>query len=454
MKSTRTAVKKAKQYELQRHVRRLKQTRSAGEPTATAEEELAIIKALDVQAGAMRALVSKLTKSNLIPRASAADLDADETLQRFPLLPHAEAEQLTHGTVPSVDQLARGTGADTARVERVCHQVLSSKVLADELASCIKSLSAMVKPAVAEEAKSSHQEEDAESKDVDENEDAGDGANEDVDGASDVHGADQDNSEASEGEEPRDAPEYSDSDDAGPSYANLDAMVAGGSDSEEVRLFYRRCRTDPKSSDESDEDEPRRPKRRRESESPTSEFLPSLATGFIPAKPGEDWSEGEVEFADTGAKGPAKSMRKNRRGQRERRAYVLRTELHQLTGAASGRKSSARMRIISSCDRRRSGRGRRAVSQTRSSHGLPRYPGEKPLSARGRRRNPRQPLKHRLRKPRSPSRCTPAGSPNSVLKSSRGLLSLRARKSRLTRHGPGWSPPLRRIQAPQGSALL
>ena len=99
MKSTRTAVKKAKQYELQRHVRRLKQTRSAGEPTATAEEELAIIKALDVQAAAMRALVSKLTKSNLIPRASAADLDADETLQRFPLLPHAEAEQLTHGTV-------------------------------------------------------------------------------------------------------------------------------------------------------------------------------------------------------------------------------------------------------------------------------------------------------------------------------------------------------------------
>lgn len=245
MKSTRTAVKKAKQYELQRHVRRLKQTRSAGEPTATAEEELAIIKALDVQAAAMRALVSKLTKSNLIPRASAADLDADKTLQRFPLLPHAEAEQLTHSTVPSVDQLARGTGADTARVERVCHQVLSSKVLADELASCIKSLSAMVKPAVAEEARTSRQEEDAESEEMHQNEDADDGANKDVDGASDVHGADQDSGEASEGEELRDAPEYSDSDDAGPSYANLDAMVAGGSDSEEVRLFYRLCLADP-----------------------------------------------------------------------------------------------------------------------------------------------------------------------------------------------------------------
>ncbi|MFQ3529546.1 BUD22 family protein, partial [Escherichia coli] len=43
-------------------------------------------------------------------------------------------------------------------------------------------------------------------------------------------------------------------------------------------------------------------------------------TGFIPATEGDDWSDAEADYADTGGKGPAKSQRKNRRGQRERRA--------------------------------------------------------------------------------------------------------------------------------------
>ena len=43
----------------------------------------------------------------------------------------------------------------------------------------------------------------------------------------------------------------------------------------------------------------------------------------MPAEHDDDWSAGEAEFADSGTKGPAKSMRKNRRGQRERRACVV-----------------------------------------------------------------------------------------------------------------------------------
>ncbi|MCQ8210687.1 BUD22 family protein, partial [Cutibacterium acnes subsp. acnes] len=78
-------------------------------------------------------------------------------------------------------------------------------------------------------------------------------------------------------------------------------MVASGSDTEES----------------DGEDTPRKRANTFEEDDEEDAFLPTLHTGFIPATEGDDWSDAEADYADTGGKGPAKSQRKNRRGQRE-----------------------------------------------------------------------------------------------------------------------------------------
>lgn len=146
IKTAKSAAKKAKQHELQRHVRQLKQVRSRKQekhaPVEELEEELVILKRLDTQQIAMAALTSKLVKSKLLPRPSVAATLDQEGSKAFPVWPLAEDMGLGDQARPA---------AESAREERVMHQVQSAKVLAEELASSIQSILGLVVPRVPKE---------------------------------------------------------------------------------------------------------------------------------------------------------------------------------------------------------------------------------------------------------------------------------------------------------------
>lgn len=80
-----------------------------------------------------------------------------------------------------------------------------------------------------------------------------------------------------------------------------------------------------------------------------STFLPSLSVGFVKGSD-SDWSDAEADLADL-------PQKKNRRGQRARKASVLRHRLlttnSLFCNLASGKRNSARMRIISRSSRNR-----------------------------------------------------------------------------------------------------
>ena len=80
VKVAHSAAKKARQHELQRHVRRLKQCTEA--ERSDLEKELYYLKTLDIHALALRALSTKLVKAKILPKQAQG---ADE--ERFPLLP-------------------------------------------------------------------------------------------------------------------------------------------------------------------------------------------------------------------------------------------------------------------------------------------------------------------------------------------------------------------------------
>ncbi|CCU98196.1 unnamed protein product [Malassezia sympodialis ATCC 42132] len=282
----RNAAKRATQFQLQKHVRRLKEADS--HDVHALKQELAYLKQIQPQVLGMRALSTKLIKCKLLPKPAAQAQHADE----FPLLALAQE----HGLDPaSVDALPK---PQTGLEERVFHQVLSSKVLAEEIQTCMQALMALVHPAPAPDTKSSAAEAPVQVKDTKPKKKAREQPPE-------PEGEyESDDGMGNEGVRAYDADD-------------LDAMVASASESEMDN-----------SDDEALSDSEDMPARKRSRTSPgTSTFLPSLNSGFIPATEGDDWSDAEADYADTGTvKGPAKSTRKNRRGQRERRAYVFPTD--------------------------------------------------------------------------------------------------------------------------------
>ena len=261
VKLAHSAAKKARQHELQRHVRRLKQCTEA--ERSDLEKELYYLKTLDIHALALRALSTKLVKAKILPKQAQG---ADE--ERFPLLPfalEAKVDPATTETLLSFEHKAH---------EHICNQVLSSKVLASELTACLASLIPLVtqqkapKTPVTEPVKSDKEARQVEVAPPEDGYESDDG----MGNQENVH-----------------------------MRGDMDTLVASGSDTE--------------ASD--DEDTPRKRANTSEEDDEEDAFLPSLHTGFIP---GDDWSDAEADYADTGGKGPAKSQRKNRRGQRERRA--------------------------------------------------------------------------------------------------------------------------------------
>ena len=261
VKVAHSAAKKARQHELQRHVRRLKQCTEA--ERSDLEKELYYLKTLDIHALALRALSTKLVKAKILPKQAQG---ADE--ERFPLLPfalEAKVDPATTETLLSFEHKAH---------EHICNQVLSSKVLASELTACLASLIPLVtqqkapKTPVTEPVKSAKEARQVEVAPPEDGYESDDG----MGNQENVH-----------------------------MRGDMDTLVASGSDTE----------------DSDDEDTPRKRANTSEEDDEEDAFLPSLHTGFIP---GDDWSDAEADYADTGGKGPAKSQRKNRRGQRERRA--------------------------------------------------------------------------------------------------------------------------------------
>ena len=261
VKVAHSSAKKARQHELQRHVRRLKQCAEA--ERSDLEKELYYLKTLDIHALALRALSTKLVKAKILPKRAQG---ADE--ERFPLLPfalEAKVDPATTETLLSFEHKAH---------EHICNQVLSSKVLASELTACLASLIPLVtqqkalKTPVTEPVKSDKEARPVEVAPPEDGYESDDG----MGNQENVH-----------------------------MRGDMDTLVASGSDTE----------------DSDDEDTPRKRANTSEEDDEEDAFLPSLHTGFIP---GDDWSDAEADYADTGGKGPAKSQRKNRRGQRERRA--------------------------------------------------------------------------------------------------------------------------------------
>ena len=261
VKVAHSSAKKARQHELQRHVRRLKQCAEA--ERSDLEKELYYLKTLDIHALALRALSTKLVKAKILPKQAQG---ADE--ERFPLLPfalEAKVDPAATETLLSFEHKAH---------EHICNQVLSSKVLACELTACLASLIPLVtqqkapKTPVTEPVKSDKEARQVEVAPPEDGYESDDG----MGNQENVH-----------------------------MRGDMDTLVASGSDTE----------------DSDDEDTPRKRANTSEEDDEEDAFLPSLHTGFIP---GDDWSDAEADYADTGGKGPAKSQRKNRRGQRERRA--------------------------------------------------------------------------------------------------------------------------------------
>ena len=261
VKVAHSAAKKARQHELQRHVRRLKQCTEA--ERSDLEKELYYLKTLDIHALALRALSTKLVKAKILPKQAQG---ADE--ERFPLLPfalEAKVDPATTETLLSFEHKAH---------EHICNQVLSSKVLASELTACLASLIPLVtqqkapKTPVTEPVKSDKEARQVEVAPPEDGYESDDG----MGNQENVH-----------------------------MRGDMDTLVASGSDTE----------------DSDDEDTPRKRANTSEEDDEEDAFLPSLHTGFIP---GDDWSDAEADYTDTGGKGTAKSQSKNRRGQRERRA--------------------------------------------------------------------------------------------------------------------------------------
>lgn len=264
-------------------MRRLKQATEPAE-VAVLEKELGFLKIVNTRDLGIRALRTKLVKGRLIPKASQMN-DAS----RFPLWPFVQDAELHKDPTLLTDKQS----------ERVLHQVLSSKGLAEELTTAVQSLQSIVAPGRPHTKTTAESENQAVT--VAELDNRENGLPAQGDSAAKAKSLAKEAAEA----EPNDVEnEYSSDDGFGGaamehSDKNLDAMVASASDSEDGY--------DDESEQASDSG---------------STFLPSLSTGFIPAAAGDDWSDAEADFADEGG-GPAKSTRKNRRGQRERRAYVL-----------------------------------------------------------------------------------------------------------------------------------
>ncbi|WFD42345.1 hypothetical protein MPSI1_000987 [Malassezia psittaci] len=319
IKIAKNAAKKARQFEIQRHIRRLKQAQndvSKAKSSSSPEElerDIDLLKHVDTHGVATSALVSKLIKCKLLPRHQLEASPDEESSNTYPLWP--VAQQL--GIISS-----RSTDSESEYAKRVFHQVQSNKTFAEELAKCVQALAALVLPPPKAEVsvKDEISVPASSSKPINTSLSSQKEVEQDVssENYSSDDGFSDDETERLKAQ-PRNWSEMDE----------LDALVGSGSDtpdSESEPESDSEAESNAVDDRDNDESVDRRAERRKRARDETSDsdddFLPSLATSFIPPTAADDWDDAEADYADRDAdgKGPPKSMRKNRRGQRERRA--------------------------------------------------------------------------------------------------------------------------------------
>ncbi|KAK0201706.1 Bud-site selection protein [Desarmillaria ectypa] len=266
LKEAKKAAKKAKTFETQKLVKKLKTLRNKNEDHSQiteCESELDELKGLNHEAVARTALRSKLLKDRV--------LAGNEHVQA------AISDQLQSNLLSSV------TGST-----KVQSRILSSKVLAVEIANIIESLRAVILPPADEDAETSEpprkmtkvEEEEGEEEEEEEAE-----AGDEMGWESGTVGDDE--KENDDGWESGSLDE--------------DGNVDEGNDDTEDRPENPRAK--PIAST----------KGQNKSSAGASTFLPSLSIGFIKGNDDSDWSESDAKAGDI-------EQKKNRRGQRARRA--------------------------------------------------------------------------------------------------------------------------------------
>lgn len=368
-KTLRATAKKTKTFEVQKLVKKLKglqKKASFVDQAASAEKELLALKSIDTALLAGRALVTKMVKAKLLPRPSELEnADGEEYLY----LQMVKDEELLGVVVLSDPVAADGDKA----LERAKAKITSSKVLADQVGKFVDELKKLagiesvnkkgVEVDVKGKGKAKQEEEEEErewsgsEEESDEEEDAPrrlpmvddeDGEEEDEEDADeeelirigrekmkalgdlsqwdDMIGSDSGAESESESEDEASAKqkrksrhesvESSDDDDSDASSSNSDldsdsdSSSSSSSTSSTTRPRKRKSTTASSSSKPT-----KNPK--------SSTFLPTLSTGFIAGRSDDEWSDAEADLADrdlSELRTGAKKERKNRMGQRARKA--------------------------------------------------------------------------------------------------------------------------------------
>lgn len=383
-KQLRATAKKTKTFEVQKLVKKLKGLRkkdSFAEQAELAEQELSALKSIDTNLLAGRALITKLVKAKMLPRpADVDDADDDEYLY----LQMVKDEELLGETVLVENVVANGDRAvERAKAKITSSKVLADEVgrFVEELKKLagvepkkeagadVKGKSKAILDAEdvvdEDEREWSGSEEESDSEDdaprrlplVDDDDEEGDGEGEDeeelmrigkeklkalgdlsqwddmigsdsgVDSGSDEDEDERDN--ATSERQRRTRSESNVSDDASASDSDdsdLSEGLASDSDSDSD--------DDSESDSDSEASSTAPPSRKRKaspstskstkkSKSSSSNFLPSLSTGFIAGRSDDEWSDAEADLADrdlSELKSGSKKERKNRMGQRARKA--------------------------------------------------------------------------------------------------------------------------------------
>ncbi|KIM89335.1 hypothetical protein PILCRDRAFT_813271 [Piloderma croceum F 1598] len=294
LKEIRKAAKKTKAFETQKLVKKLKGLRIKSNDVkniSDCEAQLDMLKRTDHEPIAHTALTTKLKKDRLLSENSAVQAAISAQLS-------------TNLLVPAV------AGTPLSKVQS---RLLSSKILATEVAAVIEDLKLILQP------KSNDTTHEVE-----------------------VHGDNRDaekllerpkkaKTEASDSDDPdEDADELEESDKAGWESGVIDAdeevmdgwesgSVRSGVGHEDSSSTDNSGTEEEEDSDEENEKPPPRPTRKEsafpqaksKASAAESTFLPSLSVGFIRGDSDSEWSDSEAKTAD---------IRKNRRGQRARRA--------------------------------------------------------------------------------------------------------------------------------------
>ncbi|KAJ3731090.1 Bud-site selection protein [Lentinula guzmanii] len=293
LKEVRKAAKKAKTFETQKLVKKLKGLRSKDESDADimdCELQLKHLKLINHEAVANTALKTRLTKDKI--------LSVNKSVQT------ALSKELTSNLLQPADG---GTAA-----AKIQSRLLSSRVLSTEVSAAVEDLRSVIVPPtgsqdgdVSAELDESASERPKKMKKVEEDSDVemdlGEGVPDHVDEA------DEDEADADEWESGTIGDDEKEPDDGWES-----GSVVGESEGYMDEDSYSDNQEEPKRSFQ--KPDPIAGPSNTNSKPPTgnSTFLPTLSTGFIRGSD-SDWSDNEDNAADIGQK-------KNRRGQRARRA--------------------------------------------------------------------------------------------------------------------------------------